>query len=272
MRAALLGLFGWLIVAMPAPAAPPAAWERTFAELLAVYVRPDGVRYAAWRGNPGDIARLVEVCDAIGRARLPAGDPDRIAFYINAYNAWVLRQVVTAPRLAGVRELAPEFGFFTRPTIRVAGEVGSLDHLEKGILLREYPDLRIHFAINCASRSCPPLLAAPYRADQIEAQLDAAAAGFINDPVRGVALAPGGVRVSKIFEWYRPEFESAGGITTFINRFRREPLPVGTAIGFLEYDWSLNDAGAPVADGQAAPAEASGKRIEKSEPNPTPGS
>ena len=101
-----------------------------------------------------------------------------------------------------------------------------------------------------------------------------------------VALGIGGLPRGRIVEIYGPEssgkttltlqvvaeVQKAGGTAAFVNRFRREPLPAGAAIGFLEYDWSLNDAGAAGDAGQAAPAEASGKRIEKSEPNPTPGS
>ncbi len=166
----------------------------------------------------------------------------KLAFYINAYNAWMLDQVLQAYPIENVTEIAPLWGVFTNKRIRVAGETMSLNHLEKDIIFKEFRDPRVHFAINCASRSCPPLLEEPFNGERLDEQLDAVVTeGVSNNPLT-VKVEGDTVEVFEVFKWYAADFERAGGTKAFINQYRDEPLPDGAKIEFMDYDWSLNQA------------------------------
>ena len=225
-----------------APAAEP--WEADFGKLLAKHVTPAGrVKYSAWKASAEDMAALTKVTDAIAAAGPTDGSKDgRMAYYINAYNAWVLRGVLEKYPIASVRDIAPLFGFFTQERITVGGKKMSLNALEKQILIKEFRDPRVHFAINCASASCPPLLSTPYSAARLNGALDLSAKKFVNSNPLAVQIAGKEAKVSMIFDWYADDFKAAGGAAAYINSLRAEPLPAGAKIKFQEYDWSLNDA------------------------------
>ena len=227
------------------PAAEPASpsWRKAYGELLARYSTPGGVRYAAWKANAADVQALDSVTDGIARDKLPGGRDEKLAFYLNAYNAWTLRGALEAYPLKSVRDVAPLFGFFTRGNVTVAGERTSLNNLEKKTIIPTFQEPRVHFALNCASRSCPPLRAEPYAGNGLGAQLDEQATGYLNTNPLGVKPENGGkVALSQIFEWYAKDFAPAGGAVPFINKYRREKLPADVKVTFQKYDWSLNEA------------------------------
>jgi hypothetical protein len=100
---------------------------------------------------------------------------------------------------------------------------------------------RIHFAINCASVSCPKLLPQAYNEDRLDAQLEAVTRDFINDPSRN-DLSGGQARLSRIFKWYRKDFKlEYTSLIDYINRYLTDPLPANTRVSYLPYDWSLNE-------------------------------
>ena len=125
----------------------------------------------------------------------------------------------------------------------MAGERTSLNKLEKEVIIPTFREPRVHFALNCASRSCPPLRAEPYVADRLGAQLDEQATGYLNGNPLGVKPEGGSkVALSKIFDWYAKDFAPGGGAVAFVNRYRREKLPDGVKVTFQDYDWTLNEA------------------------------
>jgi len=97
-------------------------------------------------------------------------------------------------------------------------------------------------ALNCASQSCPPLLAEPFRAEKLDDQLEKLARGFVNSD-RGVRLSADGktAELSQIFEWYKDDFKG-GGVLEFINKRRSTPLPPDVKMSYRKYDWALNEA------------------------------
>ena len=249
MRRALTLLGPLLLVALlvlPVVAAAPATdpgWRKAYGELLAKYAGPKGVRYAAWKANAADVAALGAVTEGMAKEPLPSGRDEKLAFYLNAYNAWTLRGALDAYPLKSVRDVAPLFGFFTRSNITVAGERTSLNNLEKKTIIPTFQEPRVHFALNCASRSCPPLRAEPYAGNGLGTQLDEQATGYLNANPLGVKAGGGNeVALSQIFEWYAKDFAPAGGAVPFINRYRRDKLPDGVKVTFQKYDWSLNEA------------------------------
>jgi hypothetical protein len=253
-----------LIVAGASPArAQGAAFDTApYARVLETYVTPSGeVRYAELKENPTDLEAFIRQLAAVSPESHPELFPTpaaRMAYWINAYNAFVIDAVLKAYPLRSVRDIKLGFGllFFKRARFVAGGQRYSLDDIEHGILRKQFADPRIHFAVNCASLSCPSIRREPYTAERLEEQLDAAAREFIgkedNVWMRGDVLF-----LSKIFDWYGGDFlkalerEGAGKPTLadYVARY----LPEATAarvrqekprIEFYGYDWSLNDASA----------------------------
>ncbi len=217
-------------------------WVQPYNGLLGKYVTSSGVKYAAWKNNPADMQALQQVVDGIAQEKISGlSKKEQLAFYINAYNAWILHEALGKYPTKSVKDLL--FTFFTKPRLKVAGEEMSFNHLEKDIIRPKFNEPRVHFALNCASRSCPPLNPEPFRADQLDAQLEKLALAFVNSP-KGVDYNPGKktAALSAIFNWYKDDFNAAGGPVDFINKRHNPPLPNDTKITYQDYDWSLNDA------------------------------
>jgi hypothetical protein len=227
-----------VFVAILAPAiCAQAGWQEDYEALLRKYNSPAGVRYAAWKRDKADVVSLNRVVSAIATARVPTDRSKALAFYIDAYNAWILHEALEKYPTRSVTD--PLFTFFLGKRITVAGKKMSFNSLEKDIIRRKFSEPRIHFALNCASRSCPPLAMEPYSVGNLEKHLDAASAGFVNSD-KGVRMLRDRVQLSKIFDWYREDFPE--GVIPFINRYRREKIPADARIAYDSYDWSLNEA------------------------------
>ena len=217
-------------------------WIAEYGRLLGKYATPNGVRYAALKSNASDMQALQGIVDAIATQNVSSlSQKEQLAFYLNAYNAWIIHEVLEKYPTKSVKDAL--FTFFTGKRIKVAGREMSFNGLEKEIIIPRFKEPRIHAALNCASQSCPPLLSEPYRADKLDAQLERMAKGFVNSE-RGVRVSSDGssAQVSKIFDWYKDDFAASGGAVGFINKRRSKPLPDGIKISYQDYDWALNDA------------------------------
>ena len=113
--------------------------------------------------------------------------------------------------------------------------------MENKVIRKRFNDPRFHFAINCASISCPPLHNSPYIGDTLENQLNQVTNNFINSEEgiqfnRNMNL----VYISAIFDWYDEDFTESGGVIPFINQHRNKEIPLDTFINYLPYNWTLN--------------------------------
>ena len=232
----------WVIIASVSLARAD-AWNESYNRLLARYVTPQGVRYAAWHANATDRAELERVVAAISQEKPAGSQEEKLAFYLNAYNANILQQVLAAYPIKSVRDIAAFFGLFTQQRITVAGEMMSFNHLEKDVI-HGFGDPRIHFALNCASTSCPPLRPKAYAGAGLGAELDQQTTYFLNHDPQGLTVSDNGKKAdaSKIFDWNSGDFQAAGGVEGFINKYRQPPLAPDAKISYLSYDWSLNEA------------------------------
>jgi hypothetical protein len=178
---------------------------------------------------------------------------ERLAFLINAYNAWTVELVLTAwPDLDSIKDLGDLFRTpWQRAFIPLLGDTRSLDDIEHGMIRARgaYDEPRIHFAVNCASVGCPALRGEAYRAADLEAQLADATRRFLADRTRN-RIAGGRLEVSSIFKWYGEDFDQLGGLRAFLaaegdglglTDSQRRALRDGSLrIVFLPYDWGLN--------------------------------
>lgn len=208
--------------------------------LLAAHVRADGrVDYRKLHNHPVALDALA--LEIASFDLTPLTVQERKAFWINAYNVLVLRAIAQRYPVASPLDVP---GFFDTLRHRVAGEQMTLDQIEKQKLLAVTPDARLHFALVCAARGCPPLLTRAYRPAHLSQQLDA--------QVRAAANAVAQVRVdakkkevqlSELFRWYQGDFEREGKtLLRWINRYRTDPIPASYRIVFMPYDWRLNEA------------------------------
>jgi hypothetical protein len=249
-----------LAASAPATAAPQAGRtaatreHAAWTELLRRYVSGGLVDYASLkeRGRPALDAYLRSL-EAVDRDELGSWPrADQLAFWIDAYNAYTVKLVLDHYPLRSIRSIGflPGSVFRKRfiPLERAAGRKLSLDDIEHHMLRERFRDPRIHFAIVCASRSCPALRAEAYRGRDLDAQLDEAARAFLRDPARNrYDPARRTLFLSSIFKWFRGDFEAAAGsLPAFVARYADAPaaeaLRRGDArIAFLPYDWSLNE-------------------------------
>jgi uncharacterized protein DUF547 len=215
-------------------------WVSSYNALLGKYVTSGGVKYAEWKANAGDVQALQGVVDGIAKEGAPSDRKQQIAFYCNAYNAWILHETLEKYPTKSVKDAL--FTFFTSKRITVAGQQTSFKALEDNVI-RKLGEPRVHFALNCASRSCPPLNRQAFTAANLDGQLESLAKGYINSD-RGVRLdaATKTADLSKIFDWYKDDFKGEGGPLAFINKRRPAPLPADTKITYQDYDWGLNEA------------------------------
>lgn len=172
---------------------------------------------------------------------------DAFAFWINAYNLLTIKAVLDRlkkkPEWKGVLGLLTRFRFFMLDKHLVAGKRFSLSHIEHKILRSQFRDPRLHFAINCASTSCPVLYDRLFSGDTLDSWLDMASKNFVNDSTQ-VRYHPSTevLRVNPIFNWYKKDFVSVGGIRAFIEKYlvNVSEIPQTVKIQYFSYDWSLN--------------------------------
>ena len=161
------------------------------------------------------------------------------AYLINAYNAFTLQLVIENYPVESIRDIG---GFlsnvFNKDFIEFNGEMISLDDIEKGMLL-PMGDARVHFAVNCASFSCPKLDNKAFLPENLDQHLDQTAKSFLNSE-RNI-IKNNEIKLSKIFKWYKSDFEKqAKSLIDFINLYSENKIKPDAKIDYLDYNWNLN--------------------------------
>ena len=232
-----------------------------FETLLKMYVNENGK--VDYDGFTKDRARLDAYLDALGKAdpKEFASDDERNAFFINAYNAFTIRDVLddVYQKTDSVKKVD---GFWDKKKHLVGGENLTLDAIEK--ISRDYLDPRVHFAVNCASSSCPKLQRFAFTGAKLNEQLEISTKDFLADESRGLKIdrAKKKVWISKIFSWYAGDFTGDTSGLGFVKGFIKSKFTASAGVNFivqkvspetvqyfkeqkpdfdyLEYDWTLN--------------------------------
>ena len=184
---------------------------------------------------------LNEIISKIANYDLSEASPqEQVAFYINAYNLLVIHAVIKFYPIQSPMDIK---GFFTDYQYQVAGEKLTLDQIEFKKLFGRFPDVRYHFVLNCAAISCPTLYAEAIRPEKLEDQLMYSLLTVIDrDDYVQIDHKKKTVQLSKIFDWYRADFEKeATSVVTYIRNYRFDRIPPGYSIEYMEYDWTLNN-------------------------------
>ena len=223
-----------------------AAWSA----ILTRYVVEGRVDYRGIleRGQPA-LQDYLNTLESAASSEATWGRSERMAFWINAYNAYTVRLILDHYPLRSIRAIGflPLAAFRSRfIPLGANRRLISLNTIENEMLRAQFRDARIHFTIVCASKSCPALRSEAYRASALDRQLQEAADAFLHDPSKNRWEPESGtLRLSSIFTWFRSDFERDGGtLNGFVQHYLTLPGAnrIGTApkLDFLPYDWALN--------------------------------
>ncbi len=244
---------------MTTPPTQAAAFDHgRFDAALDAFVDARGrVDYAGLKRSGALDPYLASLDAATPEAMPPA---ERLAFWINVYNAWTLRLIldhypvrsikrITPARLPGLTLYLPKLNSpWEYRIVRAGGRRLTLNEVEHGILRKTFGEPRIHFALVCAARSCPKLRREAFTGARLDAQLDDQARDFLHDPAKNrIPDAPGLIRLSPIFRWFRRDFaRDDRGLQAFLAPYfdgdvRNRLLRGAYRVRYLRYDWRLNE-------------------------------
>ena len=171
---------------------------------------------------------------------------EQMAYWINAYNAYTVKLIIRNYPVKSIKDIKRGIAFVNSvwdiKFIKIEGRVYDLNNIEHGILRKDFKDARVHAAVNCASYSCPALRNEAYTADKLDVQLTDAMNRFVNDPIRN-KITKDKVQISEIFKWFSGDFvRDAGSVQAFLNRYAAVKIEQNIPLGYLDYQWSLNEA------------------------------
>lgn len=243
--------------------------HRAFTQILSEIVQDGRVNYRRLQADTSALdAYLTQLASPVRADFQKWQREQQVAYWLNAYNASVLKAIVEAYPLKrrGFKGLVfPANSIWQIPGVwkklkrpLLDAEPYSLDQIEHDILRPQYNEPRIHFAVVCASISCPPLRPEAYRASVLDEQLRDQTASFLADNQHGVTLAVNQLRVSRIFKWFGKDFaqfapkqcrsgQQKAGVAAFVAHYLGSTVLEQYCAGsiklkYLDYDWRLNDA------------------------------
>jgi hypothetical protein len=166
------------------------------------------------------------------------------AYWINAYNAFTVALILKHYPVKSIKDIGGKIYKVNTPWdikfVNIGGKKYDLNNIEHGILRKKFDDPRIHFALVCASISCPRLRSEAYTAAQLNTQLDDDGRNFLNDKSKN-RVNTEKAELSKYFSWYKGDFTKNGSLADYINKYSVTKINTNTKISHLDYNWSLNE-------------------------------
>ena len=225
------------------PIAPEQVTHQAWDRIVRSHVRDGHVDYPAIQDD-GRLDGYLRELNRVDPTSLPRRQ-DQLAFWINAYNAFAVQGIL---KHDSPTTLWGRYRYFIGRDYQVGGGAINLYDLERQVLIEQFHEPLMHFAIVCASTSCPKLQPWAYQPEQLDRQLLHVAKAFINDPTRNRFDRQRKVAsLSMIFQWFETDFTgAAGSVLAYIARYVDDPelaeelIQPGYRIEYLDYDWSLN--------------------------------
>jgi hypothetical protein len=206
--------------------------------LLKKHVKENCVNYENFRKDKKELEIYLKQFESIILKNY--NEKEQLALFINAYNAFTIDLILThyTSTLKSIKDIKNPWG---NKICNIGGTNYSLDEIEHQFLREKLKEPRIHFAINCASISCPPLQPYAFLPDKIDTQLTEVTIKFINSP-QGTKITDDKIEISQIFNWFKKDFDSEKAtVTTFISNYLKPTKDISKhKIIYLEYDWNLN--------------------------------
>ena len=215
--------------------------------LLKKYVDDKG--FVDYAGFAKDKAQLDDYLSLVSN-NAPASSwttNEKLAYWINAYNAFTVKLILDHRKedISSIKDIGSKvkIPFVNTPWdvkfIKIGGKEMDLNNIEHGIIRKQFNEARIHFALVCAAKSCPPLRNEAYVASKLSAQLDDQGVRFINDSYKNEVNTTK-MEVSKLFNWYGGDFKKSDTIENWINKYAKTKAKSGTSITYKDYNWALN--------------------------------
>jgi hypothetical protein len=205
-------------------------------EILQKYVSDNGaVNYKYLKNNKSAFESYLKLLSASAPNEDCSVDIKK-AYWINVYNAFTVQLIIENYPLKSIKDLRRPWD---QSFIEIGGGKITLNTIEHKIL-RPMGDPRIHFAIVCASQSCPKLLNHAYEPSTLEDQLKNATTVFINDPLKN-NINKSSVKISKIFKWFKTDFPKREAFIAFLNSYSNIKILAQADVDYLNYNWGLNE-------------------------------
>lgn len=204
--------------------------------LLQLHVSEQGaVNYSSFLKNKSDVEAYLEILNK-NKPNTTWTKNETLAFYINMYNAGTVLLVLNNYPVQSIKDINTPWD---TPFLKLNEQPISLGEIEHEVL-RKMNEPRIHFAINCASFSCPKLVNNAFMASTLERQLEKATKDFVNDSSKN-NLTGEVLQLSKIFKWYKNDFTEDGDILSFLQKYSTTPISGNASIRYNSYNWDLNE-------------------------------
>lgn len=215
--------------------------------LLKKHVSNTGfVDYGGFRTDEKKLDQYLELVSANAPASSWSSN-EKLAYWINAYNAFTIKLILNHAdeNIKGIKDIGStiKIPFVNTPWdikfIKIGGEEMDLNNIEHGIIRKRFNEPRIHFALVCAAKSCPPLRNEAYVASRLVSQLNDQGVKFLNDSFKNEVTA-NEMKLSKLFNWYGGDFKKKGSVREWVNKYAKQKAGPGADISYKDYDWSLN--------------------------------
>lgn len=216
----------------------------TWDELLQAYVTDDGI--VDYNGFIKEKAKFETYLQLLSNnpPQRSWKRTEQLAYWINAYNAFTVKLIVDHHPVKSIKDIKRGVPFVNTvwdiKFIEIGGSKYDLNKIEHGILRKRFKEPRIHFAVNCASASCPPLLNHAFTGDKLYAQLNQQAKSFLSDTSKN-KFSDNNMQLSKIFKWFKKDFTKKESLKEFLAKYAPASFNKNAKISYLKYDWRLND-------------------------------
>ncbi|WP_373496130.1 DUF547 domain-containing protein [Aquiflexum sp.] len=224
---------------------PPS--HEIFDGLLKKHVSKDGkVNYKGFIADMPTFEKYLKLLSDNAPDRKTWTKDQQLAYWINAYNAFTIKIIADNYPVESIKDLNPNLNIpmvhtvWTKKFIRIGMEDVSLDDIEHKTIRKEFEEPRIHFAVNCASVSCPPLQNEAFKAENLDSQLENAAKAFVNNPKYN-KISKDKAEVSQIFSWFKGDFTNNGSLIDYLNKYSKVKINSNAKVSNLKYDWALNE-------------------------------
>ncbi|GAB4160099.1 MAG: DUF547 domain-containing protein [Winogradskyella sp.] len=206
-------------------------------ELLKDYVSNNGqVDYNSFKSNKAELQAYIEALKDHYPNLVNASRNEKLAYWINAYNALTIDLIIRNYPLKSIKDIKNPWN---QRLWKFGDQWLTLNDIEHNIL-RKMDEPRIHFVIVCASESCPKLQNTAFTADNLEEQLTKATKEFLADETKN-DISENDLKLSKIFKWFKKDFEQDGSLIDFLNRYTDITISDNAKKSFKDYSWELND-------------------------------
>ncbi len=217
-----------------------------YADQVKRFVNDGHVDYTGWKK---EIDKLQIYLDFLSKDNpMQMSEDVQAAYYINAYNAWVVKLILdNFPGIDSIKDIG---NFFQSPGhiefVKIGKNTYSLSYIKNGVIRKRYRDPRILFTLNTATKGCPPLVPEVYEGAKLEQQLSRATFNYINNPIINY-MDGNTLYLSKVFDWYEEDFGGKSGVIRFVQQYIRPEWKAridaagdDLTVRYVDYNWALN--------------------------------